>query len=522
MKKWFAGIAVISLLVTAIPVQTEAAVKGEKKLPVLDSKTQKSYIKGTFDSKGRALFYFDAKTYLTGGTHLEFFPDDKEAVTVYESQSDYQQQLVYGRYDQVTNQTLVFPLSWSGRQYIEIEGKRNTSFTVPFKLARLQPLRESIGPSATVKKSTSLVVKMVGPSSQKQRLSEETAAVKHETIDAGLRLEKFTYRTVMQALLAKQQLLKSSNVAYVELDNQMHALGSDVFKSYQWSLNNTGQESGMKGVDINFDAMKKRIAGKKQATVLVAVIDTGINPTYADFTGRVRIDLGYDFVNRRKLAIDDHGHGSHVAGIIAANSNNTFGMSGINAKASIIPIKVLGEEGSGLNSDIAKGILHAVKQKAKVINISIGGGFSSRAIEDALAYAKKKNVLVIVAAGNEGRNKLSYPGRSQYVLSVGSTNRFDRRSNFSNYGSGLDLTAPGQDIPSYLSDGESAFWSGTSMAAPHVAGVASILYSLKPTIKASEVEIILKKSAEDLGKKGYDTSYGYGRLDADRAVRLLK
>ena len=268
--------------------------------------------------------------------------------------------------------------------------------------------------------------------------------------------------------------------------------------------------------------MKKRIASKKQSTVLVAVIDTGINPTYADFAGRVRMDLGYDFVNRQRLAIDDHGHGSHVAGVIAANSNNTYGMSGINAKASIIPIKVLSEDNYGSNSNIAKGIMHAVKNKAKVINMSIGGGFSSRAIEDALAYAKKQGVLVVVASGNDGANKLSYPARSQYAFSVGSSNRFDKRSAFSNYGEGLDLIAPGQDIPSYLSDGESAFWSGTSMAAPHVAGVASLLYSLKPTIKASEVESILKKSAQDLGKKGYDTSYGYGRLDADRAVQFVK
>ena len=522
MKKWIAGLTVAGLLGTMIPTQIEAAGTGAKKLPTLDAKTKKAYIKGKFDSKGKALFYFDTKTYLTGGTHLKFAADETEAVTVYKSQSDYKRQLVYGRYDQVTDQSLVFPLSWSGRQYIEIEGKKNTSFVVPFKLERLQPLRESIGQSGTVAKSSSLVVKMTGENSQKQQLSVKTAAVKHETIDAELGLVKFTYRTVMQALAAKQQLAKSNSVAYVELDSSMHGLGGDVFKSYQWSLNNTGQRGGVKGADINFDVMKKRIAGKKQSTVLVAVIDTGINPTYADFAGRVRMDLGYDFVNRRQQAIDDHGHGSHVAGIIAANSNNTYGMSGINAKASIIPIKVLGEDNYGLNSDIAKGILHAVKQKAKVINISIGGGFSSRAIEDALAYAKRKGVLVIVASGNEGQSKLSYPARSQYAFSVGSTNRFDKRSSFSNYGKGLDLVAPGQDIPSYLSDGVSAFWSGTSMAAPHVVGVASLLYSLKPTIKASEVEAILKKSAQDLGAKGYDSSYGYGRLDADRAVRLLK
>ncbi|OAN14356.1 S8 family peptidase [Exiguobacterium undae] len=522
MKKWLVGLTVFGLLGTMVPVQTEAAGTGAKKLPVLDTKTKKAYIKGTFDSKGKALFYFDTKTYLTGGTHLKFAADATEAVTVYESQTDYQKQLVYERYAEVSDQSLIFPLSWSGRQYIEIEGKKNTAFVVPFKLERFEPMREQLAKASTSAKASSLVVKVTGTTSQTMQLSEKTDAVKRETIDAGLKLEKFTYRTVMQALAAKRKLEQTRGVAYVELDSQMRGLGGDVFKSYQWSLNNTGQRGGVKGADINFDAMKKRIASKKQSTVLVAVIDTGINPTYADFAGRVRMDLGYDFVNRQRLAIDDHGHGSHVAGVIAANSNNTYGMSGINAKASIIPIKVLSEDNYGSNSNIAKGIMHAVKNKAKVINMSIGGGFSSRAIEDALAYAKKQGVLVVVASGNDGANKLSYPARSQYAFSVGSSNRFDKRSAFSNYGDGLDLIAPGQDIPSYLSDGESAFWSGTSMAAPHVAGVASLLYSLKPTIKASEVENILKKSAQDLGKKGYDTSYGYGRLDVDRAVQLLR
>ena len=254
----------------------------------------------------------------------------------------------------------------------------------------------------------------------------------------------------------------------------------------------------------------------------MAVVDTGINPTYADFAGRVRMDLGYDFVHKRQLAYDDHGHGTHVAGVIAATSNNSYGMTGINDRASIIPIKVISRNNYASNSNIAKGILFAVKQKAKVINLSLGGGGVSLAIEDALAEARKKGIFVAAATGNEGAAKLSYPARSKYAFSVGATNRYDKRASFSNYGEGLDLVAPGQDIASYLQDGESIFWSGTSMATPHVAGVASVLYSLKPNIKVTDVESILRKSAKDLGKKGRDKTYGYGRLNADRAVQLVK
>ena len=117
MKKWMAGLTLVGLLGTIIPTHIEAAGTGAQKLPALNTKTKKAYIKGKFNSQGKALFYFDTKTYLTGGTHLKFVADDTEAVTVYESQSDYKRQLVYGRYDQITDQSLVFPLSWSGRQY---------------------------------------------------------------------------------------------------------------------------------------------------------------------------------------------------------------------------------------------------------------------------------------------------------------------------------------------------------------------------------------------------------------------
>lgn len=200
-------------------------MKGEKKLSVLHPKNKKAYIKGTFDNKGKALFYFDTKTYLMDGTHLKFYADATEAVTVYESRSSYDRKLVYERYHQISNQTLIFPLSWSGRQYITVEGKKNTSFVVPFKLERLQPLREQVIEPNTKKESNSLVVKVAGTISQKQKIFEKTDAIQRETIDSKLSLEKFTYRTVMQALVSKRQLEKrlvlpmsNSTVGCVDLE----------------------------------------------------------------------------------------------------------------------------------------------------------------------------------------------------------------------------------------------------------------------------------------------------------------
>lgn len=519
MKKVIVSALLVSAFGTYTWDTTEAATTA-KKVPAIEAKTKKGYIKGTFDANGKALFYFDTKTYLSGGTHLKFAFDASKKATVYTSQTEYKQKDPYARYAN-SKKTLFFPLTWSGRQYIEVTGTKNKAFTIPYKLERLEPIREYATKSTTTGQATSLVVRLNG-ATKASTLSQTSRATDHETIDSTLRLEKFSYNSFIQALAAKRQLEKTKGVRYVELDQPMKLLSTDPFQSVQWALKNTGQRGGVKGADIGYHAMVKRIANKSRSTVRVAVVDTGINPTYADFAGRVRMELGYDFVHKRQLAYDDHGHGTHVAGVIAAASNNGYGMTGINDRASIIPIKVISRNNYASNSNIAKGILFAVKQKAKVINLSLGGGGVSLAIEDALAEARKKGIFVAAATGNEGASKLSYPARSKYAFSVGATNRFDKRASFSNYGEGLDLVAPGQDIASYVQDGESIFWSGTSMATPHVAGVASVLYSLKPSIKVTDVESILRKSAKDLGKKGRDTTYGYGRLNADRAVQLVK
>ncbi|MDW2886760.1 S8 family peptidase [Exiguobacterium artemiae] len=475
-------------------------------------------LKGRFDEDGLDIWYLDAKDFVADGTHLEFNLDWDIYGTMFTSKADADAGRVYNRYFQRNDETMYFPLSWSGRQYLILEGYPGDTYSVPFSVSRYEPIDLTRSTSVQAKTTTALIVQTKAGMVRGSSLG----ATSVQALAPELRLEKLTYRSVAEATQAKRKLEQSRATAYVEYDTPIKAFGADAFKKHQWSLLNTGQKKGVKGADIGLTAMQKRIAKKKQATTLVAVIDSGVNPSYADFAGKVRMDLGYDFVNRSKTAWDDHGHGSHVAGVIAAGSDNTYGMTGINAKASIIPIKVLDENGAGYTSDLVSGINHAVKKGAKVINLSLGGDTSSKSVESAFAYAKSKNVLVVAASGNAGKKTVAYPARSKYVFSVGATGRTDKRASFSNYGTGLDLVAPGVEIPSYLADGEMAFASGTSMAAPHVAAVASVLYSLKPTIKASDVESFLKKSAKDLGTKGYDTTYGYGRLNADRATSYIK
>jgi len=492
-------------------------VNQAKSFPAIQGSFVSAPLKGRFDEDGLDIWYMDAKTFVADGTHLEFDLNRNVYGTMFTSQSDLEAGLVYNRYFQRNDETMYLPLSWSGRQYLVLEGSPGNTYSVPFSVSRYEPIDATGSSSVKSMARTSLIVKTKSGMLRSSHLG--TASI--QPLAPELRLQKLTYRSPVEASQAKRKLEQSNMTVYVEYDTPIQAFGADAFKRYQWSLLNTGQKNGLKGADIGLTAMQKRIAKKKQATTLVAVIDSGINPSYADFAGKVRMDLGYDFVNHSKTAWDDNGHGSHVAGIIAAGSNNKYGMTGINSKASIIPIKVLDENGGGYTSDLVNGINHAVKKGAKIINLSLGGDTSSKAVESALAYAKSKNILIVAASGNAGKKALDYPARSKYVLSVGATGRTDKRASFSNYGTGLDLVAPGVSIPSYLADGEIAFASGTSMAAPHVAAVASILYSLKPKIKATDVENILKKSAKDLGAKGYDTVYGFGRLNADRATSYI-
>ncbi|WJV19301.1 S8 family serine peptidase [Rossellomorea marisflavi] len=340
------------------------------------------------------------------------------------------------------------------------------------------------------------------------------------------------------------QIAKLPEVEFVEPVQTYKALSADVQYEHQWSLNN-GEK---KGSDIGFEALEKLLKSKKLNKTVIAVADTGVDHTLADLSGNVLVDKGYNFVDRNDDAMDDNGHGTHVSSIIAAKSDNHYSMAGINPYAEILPIKVLDSSGGGDTEQIAAGIMYAADNGAKVLNLSLGGGYS-RTIEYALRYASDKGVTIVAASGNDGMEELNYPGSSKYVIAVGSTSKFDIVSDFSNYGKGLDLVAPGSDIPALLPDGNVTYMSGTSMATPHVAAVAGLLLSQKPTMKASEVQALLNKTAVDVAfdeqdnpytgeedywdeevdgpypvevlPPGYDHVSGYGRLDAFSAVSTL-
>jgi subtilisin family serine protease len=263
------------------------------------------------------------------------------------------------------------------------------------------------------------------------------------------------------------------------------------------------------------------------SSLLVAVIDTGIDYHHPDLVGNY-VSLGYDWVHNSTGPLDDNGHGTHVAGIIAATLNNAIGIAGV-AQVRIMAEKALNATGWGEDVDLAKAMIHAVDEGAKILSNSWGSDSDSFLIHDAVQYAYEHDVLVVAAAGNEDSNAPFYPAAYPEVVSVAATDGLDYPAVFSNWGDWIEVSAPGvyvySTMPTYPvslnSEGYSMnydYLSGTSMACPHVSAVAALIWSRFPNASRNWVREQLRQSADDLGPAGFDVYYGYGRINAYKAV----
>lgn len=276
------------------------------------------------------------------------------------------------------------------------------------------------------------------------------------------------------------------------------------------------------------------------AGTVVAVVDSGVDAGHPDLSGVVL--PGADLVTKDDGTLADpggdgrtdaNGHGTHVAGIIAAVANNGIGIAGLGQGLKILPVQVLGPDGGGYEGDVADGIIWAADHGAKVLNISLGDGVDSAVVKAAIAYAQGKDVLVVAAAGNareactgtvadsEGcGNPVEYPAAYPGVLGVGATDTSDAIASFSETGSFVDLVAPGVRIlstwPQALTPaGREPYvlLSGTSMSAPFVAAAAGLVRAADPTLTATQTDVRLEQSADDLGRPGKDPEFGSGLLD---------
>lgn len=224
-------------------------------------------------------------------------------------------------------------------------------------------------------------------------------------------------------------------------------------------------------------------------TVIVAVIDSGVCLNHPDLAGRVM--AGYDFVDNDNDPSDVFGHGCGVAGVIAANANNGIGIAGVAPNTRIMPVRVLDSRGLGNYSNIAAGIIYATDNGANIINLSLAGSTNSSVLEQAVAYAVSRGVIVIAAAGNFGSPNTYYPAAYPSVIAVGSIDVNLQRSSFSNYGTFVDVYAPGRDILTTNINGDYAFNSGTSFAAPIVAGITAMSESMNAPLNTQDGVVFL-------------------------------
>ena len=256
--------------------------------------------------------------------------------------------------------------------------------------------------------------------------------------------------------------------------------------------------------------------------IVVAVVDTGADFSHPDLQGK--LIAGYDFVNGDADPSDDYGHGTHVAGIVAATANNGIGVAGAGYNTRVLVVKVLNASNSGSYSTIAQGIIFAADQGADVINLSLGGTASGSALQSAVDYAHNKGSLVVAAAGNSNTNVAFYPAAYTNAMGVAASDYNDARWSYSNYGSYVSVAAPGASIYSteWAGTADYAFRSGTSMAAPHVSAIAALMRATNSSLTPDQLRSMIETSADDLGAAGWDDYFGHGRVNALAAVQAAQ
>ncbi|CUU02040.1 thermitase [Armatimonadetes bacterium GBS] len=313
-------------------------------------------------------------------------------------------------------------------------------------------------------------------------------------------------------------------VSYVEPNYIYHAIATpnDPYYAQQWALPK---------IQANWawDLWTPR------AVVYVAIIDTGVDYNHSDLVNKFRRTssgavYGWNTLRNNSNANDDNGHGTHVAGIAAAQINNGVGVAGVaawnpaasgyNAYVQIMPVKVLGASGSGSLSSIANGITWAVNNGADVLNLSLGGSSGSQTLANAVAYAWNAGCLIVAAAGNSGSSPPQYPAYYTTCIAVAATDSSDRLASFSQYGSWVDIAAPGVSILSTYYRNRYAYMDGTSMACPHVAGAAALVWSNSPWLTNQQLRSILETNVDPYSPYGTRTiAPGAGRLNVYRALQ---
>lgn len=329
------------------------------------------------------------------------------------------------------------------------------------------------------------------------------------------------------------RLNRSAHVAYAEPNYilRTQATPNDPRFGELYGLHNTGQTGGRADADI--DAPEgwdlAALSGfPSTGGVRVGIVDTGIDRNHPDLANKTvacaqsRGFLIFPGQIQVGSCTDDHDHGTHVAGTISANANNSVGVAGVSFNSPLVICRALGGPlGSGTTADVANCINWTHSQGAKVISMSLGGG-ASTTLQNAVANAWKNGAangsVLVAAAGNDGNSTVNYPAGYAQVVSVAATDHNDARASFSNANADVEVAGPGVDVLSTVRGGGYAEFSGTSMATPHASGVAAVIWARNPGSTAAQIRSLLDAAVDDLGAAGRDQSFGFGRVNLCKAA----
>ena len=293
------------------------------------------------------------------------------------------------------------------------------------------------------------------------------------------------------------------DVVAADVDVPTRALGGDPYRSQQWAL--------------DMLAASKTWNVSTGTGVTVAVLDSGVQAAHPDLTGAVA--AGADFSGEGGDGrTDARGHGTHVAGIVAAARGNGIGTAGFSSDARILPVQVIASNGVGMLSWAAQGIIWATDQGADVINMSFGSSSGHSVLDAAVDYAHRRGVTLVAASGNDGGARALWPAAHPDVISVGATTSSDQVASFSNRDPNLDLVAPGASITSTCVVSTWCRMTGTSMAAPYASAAVAAVQAARPDLGPDGIRSLLRQTAVDLGSRGHDAASGYGRINVLAAL----
>lgn len=328
------------------------------------------------------------------------------------------------------------------------------------------------------------------------------AVERHQVAELGLHVVDVPEES---AEAIRQSLQQTGLFEFVEPDYYGHTASDPNDPSYiaQWHLKKIG---GPLAWSLTTGS----------ASVVVAVIDSGVFGAHPDLAAK--LVPGWNFVKGNSDTTDVLGHGTAVAGTVAAETNNNIGVAGVNWASRVMPLVVVTPDDFAAYSDIAAAIQYAADHGVRVINVSIGGTNSSATLQKAVDYAWGKGALVFASAMNSSVSDPYYPAACGHAIAVSATDANDRLASFSNFGQWITLSAPGTNILTTANGGGYSYWNGTSFASPIAAGVAALILAANPSLTNDAVLKLMEATADHVGGQSFDSSFGWGRVNAYRAV----